>query len=120
MSQGHVSATRPLVRVHTFISVQQQSCHNFVPATCRMKFNLLTFAGHVAGTKRCRDAMSLRVHGCATCSCDRIDISANHRQRPVFFALLHWKKSNNFHGVGSCLKINMHNSWLSSNKLLPS
>ena len=96
MTQGHVAATRPLVLVlvHTFTFVTHESCYNFVPATCRTKFNLLNFVGHVAGTKLCRDAMSLRsVHRCAKRSCNRIIISANHKQRPEFFALFHWEKT---------------------------
>ena len=92
MTQGHVAATRPPMCVHTFSFVQHESCYNFVPATCRTKFNLLNFVGHVAGTNLCRDAMSLRVHCCAARSCNRISISANHKQRPEYFALLHWEK----------------------------
>ena len=38
----------------------------FCPRDMSQKFNLLNFVGHVARTKLCRDAMSVRVHGCAT------------------------------------------------------
>ena len=62
MSQGH----------DTFLTVQHQFGGYFVPATCRTEFNLLNFMGHVAVTKRCKDAMKLRVYGCATCPCNRI------------------------------------------------
>ena len=39
---------------------------HFVSATCRTEFNLLNFMGHVSGTKRCKDAMTLCVDGYAT------------------------------------------------------
>ena len=77
--------------------VQHESCYKFVPATCRTKFNLLNFLGHVAGTKLCKDATSLRVHDCSTFSCNRINFSANHRQRLEFFALLHWETQRGGH-----------------------
>ena len=74
MSQGRVAATRPLVSVlvDTLIFVQHESYHNFFPATCRTKFNLLNLLGHFARTKLSEDTMFFRVHGCATCSCNRI------------------------------------------------
>ena len=40
----------------------------------------------------CIAEMSLRVHCCATRSCNRISISAN--RRPEFFALFDWGKNN--------------------------
>ena len=48
--------------------------------------------GHVAGTKRFKDAMKLCVHGYAKYPCYRIKSWPNQRQRPESFVLLHRKK----------------------------
>ena len=107
MSQGHVEATRPLVWTDAIIIVQHQFWGHFVSATCRTEFNLLNFVEHVAGTKRCKDAMTLRVDGYATCPCNRILIWANQRQRSKLFALVHRKKQDGCHQKRKLLVILM-------------
>jgi hypothetical protein len=63
----YVAATRPIVSTDGIIIVKHQFGSNFVPASCCKKFNLLNFMRLVAGTKRCSDAITFRVHGAATC-----------------------------------------------------
>ena len=65
--------------------------------------------GHVAGTKRFKDAMKLRVYGCATCPCNRIKSSANQRQRPKYLAKPEFQKQTHTR-VGIKTSINKKNT----------
>ena len=70
-----------------FLLVQLQFGGIFCPPTYCTKVNLLM--GHVAGPKRCKDAIKLRAYGYTTCPCYRIRSWTSQRQRPEFFELVY-------------------------------
>ena len=62
--------------------------------------------GHVAGTKRCKDAMKLRAFGCVAYPCNIIKSRTNQRQRPEYAKSELKKKHMRVSGQKRALKKN--------------